>query len=537
MDGWRREAGISSPSLLNVCVTDGATVVATRVVLGEGKAASLYFTSGSAWVPRRESRRAASGAGAVAAIAHGAAVPDIEFCMEQSDRRERVRSGWVTRVLAGIANHCPPPLLPYPTRQAVIVASERLTLSAEDWLPVPPSTMLVVHPHGPVLLVPVRLDDSSVATLPPPAAVATTRPETSLAASSGAKRRRHSFVETIGPTMLARACSAEAQFIVTAADLSGAAAGAVLGTVRPKTTGEDSRRPHTRRGGSHLGGCGVAAALQTPTLAARSTPAVLLPRNPSAVDLEPLVLAAAAASAPPSSPALRVQMYCAGKSFEQQTVAVSADDEFTGEGSEAACVMRCTGVPVADVLSRPRGQRVPEDSLHKAAGDVGAAPVDRIQWLHRDLPLSPLPQLPRIVLRPRSSHAASAGAAELHKFVSADRAAACAVPRLQLAAAVPPTGTPLTTGRLSDQDGATLEFVRGIPAGPVPRPASAAGCWLHPALIEAVECGPAAAAAFRPLTSRGVDTAARVFAADDTFGNLTPHVFGDVGASTAAAVA
>lgn len=420
--------------------------------------------------------------------------------------------------------YCPPPLLPYRARQAVIVASERLTLSAEDWLPVPPSTMLVVHPHGPVLLVPVRLDDSS---LPPPAAVVTTRPEVSLAASSGVKRRRQSFVETVGPTILARACSTESQFIVTAAELSGAATGAVLGTVRPKTAGEDGRRPHLRLGGSHLGGRGVAAALQSPTLAARSTPAVLLPRNPSAVDLEPLVLAAAAA--PPSSPALRVQMYCAGKSFEQQTVAVSADDEFTGEGSEGGCVMRCTGaLPVDDVLAFPRGQLVSEDSSHKAASyaeDVGAVPVGGIQWLHRDRPHASLPPLPRIVLLPRSSHAASAGAAELHKTASTNRPAACAVPRLQLTATAPPTGTPLTTGRRRDRDGTTQEL------------ASAAGCWLHPALMEAVECGPAAAAAFRPLTSRGVDPAARVFAADDTFGNLTPHVFGEVGASTTAAVA
>lgn len=105
MNTWLQEAGVVTPSLLNVCLTDGATVIATRVVLGDGKAASLYFTSGSAWVPRPESRSGA--VGAVKAIAHGAAVPDVEFFMEQSDRRERVRSDTAKQdVIAGLS----PPL-------------------------------------------------------------------------------------------------------------------------------------------------------------------------------------------------------------------------------------------------------------------------------------------------------------------------------------------------------------------------------------------------------------------------------------------
>jgi glutamine amidotransferase len=124
VEAWRGEAGITESSLLNLCVSDGRTVLATRVVLGTGKAASLYFTSGSRWAPRDASKAAETPAG-------------IDYSMQQTDRREH----------------------------AVIIASERLTSCEDDWLPVPKDHMLIVHPSIAVLRVPVIINPALVATL------------------------------------------------------------------------------------------------------------------------------------------------------------------------------------------------------------------------------------------------------------------------------------------------------------------------------------------------------------------------------------
>ena len=90
IEEWRVELGIAERSLMNLCVTDGHTVVATRVVCGPGCAPSLYFCAGSRW-------------------AAGSGSSSTDFTMQQADRRHH----------------------------AVIVASERLTAQADDWLAVP----------------------------------------------------------------------------------------------------------------------------------------------------------------------------------------------------------------------------------------------------------------------------------------------------------------------------------------------------------------------------------------------------------------
>lgn len=45
---WSEEAGIKEPSLLNFCVTDGKTIIATRYITSAtDEAASLWFSTGS----------------------------------------------------------------------------------------------------------------------------------------------------------------------------------------------------------------------------------------------------------------------------------------------------------------------------------------------------------------------------------------------------------------------------------------------------------------------------------------------------------
>ena len=70
LDGWAAQLGITEASTLNFAVTDGRTVVASRVHMGVGHPATLYFSSGSEWaeLPGR---------------------PGV-FTMRQADKREHV---------------------------------------------------------------------------------------------------------------------------------------------------------------------------------------------------------------------------------------------------------------------------------------------------------------------------------------------------------------------------------------------------------------------------------------------------------------
>ena len=97
---------VADGSMLNFCVSDGATVIATKHVIGAGPAASLYFSCGSGW----EAVKGVRG----------------QYRMARHDRREEV----------------------------VIVASEKLTDEAEDWINIPRNHMVVITPSLNVLVVP-----------------------------------------------------------------------------------------------------------------------------------------------------------------------------------------------------------------------------------------------------------------------------------------------------------------------------------------------------------------------------------------------
>ena len=55
LDTWCDEAGITEPSLLNFCITDGRSIIATRYITSsKDEAASLWFSTGSvrSYLPR-----------------------------------------------------------------------------------------------------------------------------------------------------------------------------------------------------------------------------------------------------------------------------------------------------------------------------------------------------------------------------------------------------------------------------------------------------------------------------------------------------
>lgn len=108
LEGMEIDAGVKAASLYNFALTDGETVICTRHITGTGKPASLYFSSGSAW---QEDPKGDEGS----------------FRMAVSDRREHV----------------------------VIVASEALTAVSDDWLEVPPQTLMTIGKDMTVLLKPL----------------------------------------------------------------------------------------------------------------------------------------------------------------------------------------------------------------------------------------------------------------------------------------------------------------------------------------------------------------------------------------------
>lgn len=105
LNQWSDEAGITQPSLMNFAVTDGVSVVCTRYVNRGGEAASLFFSSGTAFEEFQPG----------------------QYRMVKADRREDV----------------------------VIVTSEPLTFESSDWLAVPLNTILAITPKLNVLLQPI----------------------------------------------------------------------------------------------------------------------------------------------------------------------------------------------------------------------------------------------------------------------------------------------------------------------------------------------------------------------------------------------
>lgn len=260
MDSWRAEAGIVDASLLNVCVTDGDTVVASRIVLpldSPARAASLYFTSGSRWAPAA-SRTDVDGAPAASTLSAG-----VEYCMMQADRRET----------------------------AVIVASERLSANEDDWLTVPKNSLLVVHPSMALLRVavtslpqlPSQTDDACTITS------AHTHEDASCSASTAASLSAHSTSSTQ---------HAETEVLADVTVTSPTHA-------HMYTRGGTFKRPHV---------------LPTLDTGAATEPAWMQPWRASEMkQVTGHMYLARPPAAPVSllaSPSLRPQMFCAGRAFQ-----------------------------------------------------------------------------------------------------------------------------------------------------------------------------------------------------------------------------
>ncbi len=106
-----KEAGITDISLLNFAVTDGRSIIASRYInRHNGVPASMYFSSGTQWVedPRQKGF----------------------YKMLQKDRREH----------------------------AIIIASERLSNTEEDWVEVPVNHFIAVTPSMNVFIMPIEAD-------------------------------------------------------------------------------------------------------------------------------------------------------------------------------------------------------------------------------------------------------------------------------------------------------------------------------------------------------------------------------------------
>ncbi|KAI0032735.1 N-terminal nucleophile aminohydrolase [Vararia minispora EC-137] len=102
------DAEITQPSLMNFCVTDGESVVATRYVSSrKDEAASLWFSSGTTF-----SEYADGG----------------HYKMSKADKRENI----------------------------IMIASEPLTFEKADWMEVKTNYMIVVTPKMNVLQIPIK---------------------------------------------------------------------------------------------------------------------------------------------------------------------------------------------------------------------------------------------------------------------------------------------------------------------------------------------------------------------------------------------
>lgn len=134
-----REHQISEPSLLNFCVTDGETVVATRYISSKvDEAASLWFSSGTTFYEYADGGH---------------------YKMSKSDKRENI----------------------------IMIASEPLTFEKADWMEIRTNNMIVITPKMNLLQIPI-MDDYYV----PPSDPAAFNRTTSFAEGKGfLSSRRH----------------------------------------------------------------------------------------------------------------------------------------------------------------------------------------------------------------------------------------------------------------------------------------------------------------------------------------------------------
>ncbi|KAF7320393.1 Phosphoacetylglucosamine mutase [Mycena kentingensis (nom. inval.)] len=107
LNAFAEEAGVTEPSLMNFCVTDGDTVVATRYISSDkDEAASLWYSSGTTF-----SEDAGGG----------------HYRMSKADKRENI----------------------------IMVASEPLTFERADWMEIKTNTMVVITPRFNLLQIPI----------------------------------------------------------------------------------------------------------------------------------------------------------------------------------------------------------------------------------------------------------------------------------------------------------------------------------------------------------------------------------------------
>ncbi|TFK77144.1 N-terminal nucleophile aminohydrolase [Pluteus cervinus] len=107
LNEFAQEAGITEPSLMNFCVTDGESVVATRYVSSRrDEAASLWFSSGTTFSEYAEGGH---------------------YKMTKADKRENI----------------------------IMIASEPLTFERADWMEIKTNHMVVITPKMNLLLIPI----------------------------------------------------------------------------------------------------------------------------------------------------------------------------------------------------------------------------------------------------------------------------------------------------------------------------------------------------------------------------------------------
>ncbi|CAG7846423.1 Probable glutamine amidotransferase DUG3 AltName: Full=Deficient in utilization of glutathione protein 3; AltName: Full=GSH degradosomal complex subunit DUG3 [Serendipita indica DSM 11827] len=119
-----RDAGVSEPSLMNFCVADGQTVVATRYISSKkDEAASLYYSSGTTFC--EESVHCTNND---AATVNGNGSGSGHYRMSKLDKRENI----------------------------IMIASEPLTFEKADWLEIRTNTMVVITPKMNFLQIPIK---------------------------------------------------------------------------------------------------------------------------------------------------------------------------------------------------------------------------------------------------------------------------------------------------------------------------------------------------------------------------------------------
>ncbi|KAJ6519774.1 N-terminal nucleophile aminohydrolase [Mycena sanguinolenta] len=107
LNDFAEAAGITEPSLMNFCVTDGDTVIATRYISSDkDEAASLWFSSGTTFSEDAEGGH---------------------YRMSKADKRENI----------------------------IMVASEPLTFERADWMEIKTNTLVVITPRFNLLQIPI----------------------------------------------------------------------------------------------------------------------------------------------------------------------------------------------------------------------------------------------------------------------------------------------------------------------------------------------------------------------------------------------